>query len=72
MARPNKPIEEQVKPITASVLPDIYDAVDRLSQARRWTRAKAAGYLIELGLQKIAEPEPIEVSASVPQAVSAL
>jgi hypothetical protein len=72
MARPNKPIEEQVKPITASVLPEIYDAIDQLSRARRWTRAKAAGYLIELGLQKLDEPKGVEVNASPSQAISAL
>jgi hypothetical protein len=55
--RPPLPEGEPVVTIYATVPSGFVETIEALSRARRWSRAKAAGYLIELGLVTVTENE---------------
>jgi hypothetical protein len=48
--RPTLPEGEVTLPISVSLPTKHLEVLEAYSRARRWSRAKAAGYLIEMGL----------------------
>ena len=49
--RPTIPENEKVVSISVTLPSKHLEALESLSRMRRWSRARAAGYLIEIGLQ---------------------